>query len=149
MTRDDPLTFEGITQPIIEWALDYGITPEIIIARLERGLSVATAITRPMQVAPGQKLPALQYSARSVPSRLTYDGTTMSLNEWAQHIGISRHTLRNRLYSGWSVERALTQEIQAKRAGVVFNSQALSGTGAGESAQETPEITFSQKADPA
>ena len=25
MTRNDLLTFDGVTQPISEWALDYGI----------------------------------------------------------------------------------------------------------------------------
>jgi hypothetical protein len=34
------LLFEVVEQPIIEWALDYGITPAIIIGRLERGMSI-------------------------------------------------------------------------------------------------------------
>lgn len=52
------LTFDGTTQPISEWALDYGITPAVIIARLERGLSIEEAITKPMVVARGQRLPS-------------------------------------------------------------------------------------------
>lgn len=49
MTPETILEHEGIQQPIIEWALDYGITPAIIIGRLERGISIADAITTPMK----------------------------------------------------------------------------------------------------
>lgn len=57
MTPATSLTFDGIEQPVTEWALDYGILPAVILARLERGLSVEQAITTPMVVAPGQTLP--------------------------------------------------------------------------------------------
>lgn len=40
--------------------------------------------------------------------RLTFNGQTKSLTEWAQEIGITRAALRNRLKKGWSVERALS-----------------------------------------
>lgn len=57
MTPETILEHDGTSQPIIEWALDYGITPSIIIARLERGLSIADAITTPMQTGfRGQRL---------------------------------------------------------------------------------------------
>jgi len=56
MTPATTLTFDGIKQAITEWALDYGIAPAVIIARLERGLPVEEAITRPMVTARGQKL---------------------------------------------------------------------------------------------
>ena len=52
------LRFEGVEQSITEWALDYGITPGIIIARLERGMTIPDAITTPMKVGHrGQRLP--------------------------------------------------------------------------------------------
>ncbi|MCJ2876532.1 hypothetical protein JUM41_19980 [Rhizobium pusense] len=57
MTPATVLEHDGIKQPIKEWALDYGITPAIIIARLERGEPVAVAITKPMKTGfRGQKL---------------------------------------------------------------------------------------------
>ena len=31
MNRDDPITFEGVTQSIADWALDYGITADTIV----------------------------------------------------------------------------------------------------------------------
>lgn len=57
MTRDDLLTFYGITQPITEWALDYGITPGLIVRRLRHGLSPERAITKAMPAKPGDRLP--------------------------------------------------------------------------------------------
>ena len=44
MTPATILEHDDIKQPIVEWALDYGITPAIIIGRLERGMSIADAI---------------------------------------------------------------------------------------------------------
>ncbi|MCZ7930828.1 hypothetical protein O9X90_00745 [Agrobacterium leguminum] len=49
MTPETILEHDGIQQPVIEWALDYGITPAIIIGRLERGVAVSDAITIPMR----------------------------------------------------------------------------------------------------
>lgn len=56
MTRNDPLTFDGITQPICEWALDYGIPAATIMARLHQGMSVEKAITKPIRTRPGVTL---------------------------------------------------------------------------------------------
>jgi hypothetical protein len=57
MTRNDLLAHDGVTQPITEWALDYGITPELILSRLSRGMRVGLAITKPMKTKPGDRLP--------------------------------------------------------------------------------------------
>lgn len=39
---------------------------------------------------------------------LTFDGKTMCISAWAEHLGIHRQTLKHRLDSGWTLERALT-----------------------------------------
>jgi hypothetical protein len=52
--------------------------------------------------------PTQQANNRRVNHRLTYDGKTMTISEWAAHIGISRESLRGRLKLGWSVEEAVT-----------------------------------------
>lgn len=39
--------------------------------------------------------------------RLTLDGETLHLSEWARRIGISHRVLGRRLERGWSVEKAL------------------------------------------
>jgi len=40
---------------------------------------------------------------------LTYNGETLSVSQWAKRIGINVQTLWERIQSGWSVERALTE----------------------------------------
>jgi hypothetical protein len=44
--------------------------------------------------------------------RVTHDGRTQTLTEWAEELGISRKALQQRIKRGWKVERALTQPQQ-------------------------------------
>lgn len=39
---------------------------------------------------------------------IEYNGKTQCLSDWARELGIKRLTLRNRLVSGWSIEKAFT-----------------------------------------
>lgn len=206
MTPAAELEHENMKQPITEWALDYGITPGIIIARLERGMSVADAITSPMTVGhQGQRLPIFStlqkdkksrkrsdQSAGCAPVRnraktYTHDGKSLTIVEWASLTGLRAATLAYRLRKGWSIadalstppmpERASAAQIndlkrRAKAVGITYQTiesrmrrgwtleQALAygplkgrrgvpsnfadskGTGAGSTAQETPNLSF-------
>lgn len=42
-------------------------------------------------------------------ARLDFDGKSMGVSEWAQHLGIPRERLKMRLQRGWTLERALTE----------------------------------------
>lgn len=46
---------------------------------------------------------------------LTYDNKTKALTEWAREYNMRPVTLRQRIYSGWSVERAITTPVQTKK----------------------------------
>ncbi len=46
--------------------------------------------------------------------KVTHDGKTMCLAEWAEETGIARHNLQHRLKQGWSVERALTEPVHQR-----------------------------------
>lgn len=84
MTPETILEHDGIQQPIIEWALDYGITPAIIIARIGRGLSVADAITRPMATGHKcQRLPVYSDDQRNTRSALRSTVTSKRLGKGA------------------------------------------------------------------
>ncbi|MGB6119577.1 MAG: hypothetical protein WBF87_15280 [Mesorhizobium sp.] len=163
MTHDSMLTYDGITQPITEWALDYGILPSIIAARLQGGLSVEDAITTPMVVAKGQKLcgPFIDANVPAIPKerrpprkprrtashvrQYTFDGETLTLSGWSDRTGICAATLHYRLRVGWPLHRVFGKSVNYSR-GVVSNLEALVGTGVGSIAQEIPEITFSDEA---
>lgn len=57
---------------------------------------------------------AEQNKNRSSCVLLTYKGITKNATEWAAEIGMSANTLNQRLYHGWSVERALTQPLKKR-----------------------------------
>ncbi|MCF6370978.1 hypothetical protein LXM96_19270 [Rhizobium sp. TRM95001] len=157
------LQFGGISQAVSEWALDYGITPGIIIARLQSGVSVADAITTPMRVGfAGQRLPKfhkqqigrLKVRPNATKANLhVHDGRSLTLGQWAKAYGMTKGTLRSRLRGGWTLEEALTTPIRplrkadtgmtAEGAGVSADFAPFEGTGAGSTAQETPNLTFS------
>lgn len=40
---------------------------------------------------------------------IQFDGENLTLGEWAERIGISRQSLRQRLHNGWPLDRALTE----------------------------------------
>lgn len=207
MTPATNLAYDGIEQSITEWALDYGITPGIIMARLERGMSIADAITRPMRVGHiGQRLPFYsrkQMGAKRTHGRIrsgklaktySHDGMTLSIPEWSRITGLKVGTIGARLRSGWAIADALTfgdgrstcgnRALLARNAGidprtvdsrvrrgwplelalseppgarmgrfahggpgVVSDFERLEGTGGGSTLQETPNITFSGKAE--
>lgn len=42
---------------------------------------------------------------------ITYNDKTQSISRWADEVGISAHTISNRLKIGWSVEKALTTKV--------------------------------------
>ncbi len=124
------LTIDDTTQPLEEWARDYGIPCKLIRSRLRRGWSEERAVTEPMPVCRGQRLepdamhdlpPALQTAdapaARFLPPvrggvnggdqvrerrvykvrGFTHDGKTMSVRQWAEHLGISVQAMHVRL----------------------------------------------------
>ena len=46
--------------------------------------------------------------------RLTYDGKTMCLSAWAEHVGLPRYLLSGRLNRGWTPEAVLTTPINLR-----------------------------------
>jgi hypothetical protein len=47
--------------------------------------------------------------------RIEFNGENLLLVEWAERIGIARESLRDRLNSGWSIEKALTKPATLAR----------------------------------
>lgn len=47
--------------------------------------------------------------------RLTFDGRTQTMAEWARELGMGVTTLHERLDMGWSIERALTTSVRGRR----------------------------------
>ncbi len=47
--------------------------------------------------------------------RLSFNGETLSIAEWARRTGLSRDAIRQRLSAGWPVDRALTEGPDPRR----------------------------------
>lgn len=79
----------------------------------------------------------------------TVNGAVRTLKQWAKHLGISKVTLLRRRRELGSLEAAIAMGGPQRRRhapGVVSNFAPSKGTGAGSTAQETPNLTFSQEA---
>jgi hypothetical protein len=155
MTPASILQHDGVSQPIIEWALDYGITPAIIIGRIERGIPIADAITLPMKVGHrGQRLPVEEQKRIRRPVDSWNGFSRRRPRPKLKHsTGINPLTVLTRLRRGWSRERALTEPVgkslgrpanrQKPTPGVSPDFAPFEGTGAGSALQKSANITFS------
>ena len=49
--------------------------------------------------------------------RLTWNGETKTVTEWAEIVGIKKTTIKERLNAGWPVEKALTEPVRQRTRG--------------------------------
>ena len=89
-----PITYNGVTKNIKQWAREYGINRTTLSDRLERGWSVHDALNTP---------------AKPTVKPIEFNGRTMSLPAWSKETGIPYSVLRSRIWElNWDVEKALT-----------------------------------------
>lgn len=95
------IEYNGERKTIAEWARISGIDRSILRGRIDRGWSMEKAMSTPSG------------SIWSNRKKITFNGKTHTIPEWAKIIGINGCTLRDRLTRrGWSVERALTEPVE-------------------------------------
>lgn len=129
----------GHSRTLKEWAEASGIRMGVISQRIHcYNWNIEQAVTQPVGSA------RLNRAGR----KYVVNGVARSVNEWAKDAGVSRHVIYERLAAGWPVEVALTLPKGSSRPasdkpGVPSNFAPSKGTGAGSTAQETPNITFS------
>jgi hypothetical protein len=105
--KNTMLEFRGETKCISEWAEITGIRKNAICGRLERGWSIEEALT----LGPNEKpLPS---------KKITFNGQTKTVPEWAETLGMTRQGLRYRLRR-MPLEQAL---VSPKCPGLGLNSQ--------------------------
>lgn len=120
------------TKTLSEWSACSGVSLATLQRRIRAGLTFDQIVT----MEPRQR------------ARLhTVNGVSKTLQQWADHIGISYDGLMQRLQRHPLAEAVAIPARRSKGAGVVSNFEAPAGTGAGSTAQESPEITFSEKAE--
>jgi hypothetical protein len=114
-------------------------------------------VIRHIELKPQRRRRSALTKARSPKKRkprcrsFTHDGLTLTLNEWAERTGLPRKIIYERIFHGWTVERAISTQMRSKASkgtgyrGVSDDLVGRSGTGAGSTAQEMSEITFTKK----
>ena len=106
------LTGSGVTKTLAEWSETTGHSVQTIHSRLRRGWSHDQAVFSPLIDRSDQ---AEQHS---------FDGKTMSLKQWAEHLGYSYVALKARRKYGWDIERILTTpvvgEVELELNGIVL-----------------------------
>lgn len=86
--------YNGKKVSIKELSLITGIKHDLLYARL------VTANLPIKQALMGKKTPVV----------IEYNGEAKFISEWAEDVGLSTHTIRNRIFeSGWSIEKALNR----------------------------------------
>lgn len=113
--RAKTLTLGDKTMSIKAWAEHLGIGVVTIYRRLSQGMSLDKVLTSEKHktgVAIGHHF---NHRAPRAPrvyqaEKITHNGESLSVLQWARKLGIKPGTIRSRLYSGLSVEEALNTD---------------------------------------
>lgn len=134
------LTAFSETHTIEEWSAIHGVPPDTIRSRLKRRWSPEDAVTTPVSETKSLRMQAMGHAgamARTAkvsaerrkeiaklasaglngePYRITVNGRTGTIHEWAEWSGIGPATIYMRIFvlKGWSEEDAVTKPVQRK-----------------------------------
>src|SRR5258708_2929400 len=95
------ITFAGFTGTIREWAQRQGVNASTLRSRIERNMSLARALTMPVQ----------RPKYLHLPLTIIYKGEQATIAQWAAKVGLSEMGLRSRLRRGRTIEEALTEPV--------------------------------------
>lgn len=105
-----PITVDGVTRSMSEWARISGLTLTQLYKRLRRGWPPDKAVKTPPVVNIWDPKSRLHRKPRT----LTVDGETKTLSEWAADLGVSRAVIQARLRLGWPAEKAVRTPLLVK-----------------------------------
>lgn len=145
------LTYDGKTLSLAEWSQATGLPLSTLRTRVANDWTPERTVTAPYCV---RAMATDKPPAKSAPhqaQKLTHNGQTGTVAQWAVIIGVKVMTINWRLRKGWPVEAVLSPQLtrrghrhDAQTPGVPSNLPQKSGTGGGTFAQEITDINFSQ-----
>lgn len=89
------VTINGKTQSIYKWIVDLDISQTTVYDRIKRGWSVKDALLTPAK------------DQKNDVEKLTFNGRTLPLKEWAKEIDVTYTQIRNRIKKGLPIEKIL------------------------------------------
>jgi hypothetical protein len=90
------------------WALQNGYRDDLTIDRINTHMRYCPENCRWIEM-------RQQARNKTNTRKLTVDGTTMLLCDWASLLGVGVSTIQQRLKSGWSVKKTLTTPVRRKK----------------------------------
>ena len=102
-----PITINGETRLLVEWAEITGVNADKIYTRLKAGYTPEEAVSR-------------KDSFKGI--LITINGETKTHFEWAAISGLPSHNIAERFRQGWEPERAVFEPIRAKAPRKVRNT---------------------------
>lgn len=98
--RDNPAAF-------VEWCKANGYRDGLTIDRIDSARDYSPDNCRFITMSAQQR-------NKSSCKRISFNGETLSVQEWAEKLNLTPSTLRSRFNKGWSVERALTEPVRGE-----------------------------------
>jgi hypothetical protein len=93
--RDNyPITINGVTKNVIQWANEYNIPDTTLWNRIKRGWT-------------GEKL--IQHQQKRL-NLIEIKDEIKSLAQWSKDTDIPESTIRNRINAGWPIDNILTKQ---------------------------------------
>lgn len=105
--QDRLIEHAGRCLTLARWSEVTGLSQNVIRKRLHKGWTVADALTVPVGVSRGHEPKVKPERKVKPPLTLTYQGETLTYRQWADRIGLSWFTIRDRARKGWPVEEVL------------------------------------------
>lgn len=103
------LEFKGRSQTLEEWSKELGIPIKTIKNRITRRFPVERVLQSDSNPAP------IERRLTGDVHEFTFQGETLTLQQWSQRLGIQYATLYDRVERGWSIERAFTEPLEMER----------------------------------
>ena len=104
------IDFNGKSLVSAEWSKEVNIPEHTLFQRIYRGWTIEEALTIPLKGKPSKK-----GFSRESSKKLTFNGESLSIKQWADKAGIPLSTLKQRIKLGWSHESALTKPIDSRK----------------------------------
>lgn len=96
--RDNPLAF-------YQWAIANGYRKGLTLDRIDGNRDYSPDNCRFISMGDQQR-------NKSSNHFITYNGKTLTVQEWAERLNITPSTIRSRVNKGWPIARALTEPIR-------------------------------------